>query len=211
MLCLVCLPIAARTQAGGADQSKITITKIAGNVPAKDAYIVRYNVDRATRESGYETGSLHILYSDKTEVVEQLPPKQNTAENSIALNEEGFTGPKLAEDKRTIAWTEQFYNYGTSYSIPMVLAVYRSGKNVVEIQQGQMVWDWTFLDKGKHIAAVWGPVHFSDVGDYQLYDTDTGRMIDEVLASTEVEGKNGARHKLAPDAPAWARELEKQQ
>jgi hypothetical protein len=210
ILWLVRLPAAAWTQTNGADQPKITITKIDGNVPAADAYIVKYYVDKAAPESGYETGSLHILYGDKTEVIEKLPPKQKPTEDSVVFNEEGITEPKAAEDKRTIAWTEQFDNCCTSYSIPLVLAVYHSGGHIVEIQQGQMVWNWMLLAGGKRIAAVWGPVHFSDIGDYQLYDTETGHIIDEVLANAEVEGKNGTVHGLGPNAPAWARQLERQ-
>lgn len=174
MLWMVCLPIASWGQTGSADPSKVSAKRIEGNVPAKDAYIVKYYVDKAAPESHYETGSLHVLYSDKTEVIEKLPAKQKSTDNSVVLNEEGITEPRLAEDKRTIAWMEQFDNLDTSYSIPLVLAVYRSGKNIVEIQQGQMVWNWIFLDGGKRIAAVWGPVHFSDFGNYQLYDTETG-------------------------------------
>ena len=209
MMWLLCLPLAAWTQASRADQPKITTTSIGGNVPGKDKYIVKYYVDRAPAESEYETGSLHILYSDKTEVIQKLPPKQKSTEDNAVFNEEGITEPKLAEDKRTIAWTEQFDNCCTSYSIPLVLAVYHSGKNIVEIQQGEMVWRWMFLDGGKRIAAVWGPVH-SDTGDYQLYDTETGHLIDEVLAGAEVEGKKGNFHGLRADAPTWAKELEKQ-
>jgi hypothetical protein len=210
MFWLLCLPV-ARAQTRAADQPKTATTNIAGIEPAKDAYIVKYYVDKAAPESGYETGSLHILYSDKTEVVERLPPRENSTENNIVCNEVGITEPKLAEDKRTIAWTEQFENCCTSSSIPLVLAIYHSGKNIVEIQQGQMVWNWMFVDGGKRIAAVWGPVHFSDIGDYQLYGSEAGQMIDEVLGDKEVEGKNGTIHGLGSDAPAWAKELEKLQ
>lgn len=209
MMWLLCLPLAAWTQASRTDQPKITTTSIGGNVPGKDAYIVKYYVDRAPAGSEYETGSLHILYSDKTEVIQKLPPKQKSTEDKVVFNEEGITEPKLAEDKRTIAWTEQFDNCCTSYSIPLVLAVYHSGKSIVEIQQGEMVWRWMFLDGGKRIAAVWGPVH-CDTGDYQLYDTEIGHLIDEVLAGAEVDGKNGNIHRLRADAPAWAKQLEKQ-
>lgn len=210
MLWMVCLPIAAWGQTGSADPSKVSAKRIEGDVPTKDAYVVRYYVDKAAPGSGYETGSLHVLYSDKTEVIEKLPAKQKSTDKSVVLNEEGITEPRLADDKRTIAWTEQFDNGSTSYSIPLVLAVYRSGKNIVEIQQGQMVWNWMFLDGGKRIAAVWGPVHSSDVGDYQLYDTESGRMIAEVVADAEVGEKNENIHGLRPDAPAWAKVLEKQ-
>lgn len=211
MLWGVCLPIVAWGQKGSADPPKVSVRRMEGNVPAKDAYIVKYYVDKAAPESDYETGSLHVVYSDQTEVIEKLPAKQKSTDNSVVLNEEGITEPRMDEDKRTIAWTEQFDNSGTSYSIPLVLAVYRSGKNIVEIEQGQMVWNWRFLDGGKRIAAVWGPVHSSDIGDYQLYDTETGKMIAELVADAEVDGKNGNIHGLRPDAPGWAKALEKQQ
>ena len=211
LFCLLCLPVAVFAQTKDADQPKITITKIDGTVPANDAWIVKYYVDEPSPGSDYETGSLHIIYSDKTEVVEKLPPKRKSTADDVEFNEVGITDPKSAEDKRTIAWTEQFENCCTSYSIPLVLAVYRAGKNIVEIQQGEMVWNWMFVEGGKNVAAVWGPLHLSDIGDYQLYDTETGRMIEEVIGDKEVEGKDGTIHGLGPDAPAWAKELEKQQ
>jgi|SRR5208282_35196 len=211
MFWLLCLPVATCAQTKEADQPKISITKIDGAVPSNDVYIVKYYIDKATPGSDYETGSLHIIYSDKTEVVERLRPKEKSTADNVVFNEEGISEPKVAADKRTIAWTEQFDNCCTSYSIPLVLAIYRSGKNIVHIQQGLMVWDWMFCDGGKRVAAVWGTVHFSDIGDYQLYDTETGHMIDEVIANEEVEGKNGPIHGLGPGAPAWAKELGKQQ
>jgi len=209
MLWLLCLPVAAWAQTK--DQPKITITKIDGTVPANDAYIIKYYVDEATPGSGYESGSLHVIYSDKTEVIEKLPPKEKSAADNVVFNEVGITEPKLAADRRTIAWTEQFENCCTAYSIPLVVAIYRSGKNIVEIQQGQMVWNWMFVDGGSRVAAVWGPVHLSDIGDYQLYDAETGRMFEEVVGDKEVAGKNGPYHGLGPSAPAWAKELEKLQ
>ena len=207
-LWLVYLPLAAWAQPSRADQPKIAITRIDGTVPAADAYIVRCYIDKAAPGSGYETGSLHVVYSDQTEVTERLRPKEKGSKDSVVFNETAFAEPRVGEDKRTIAWTEQFENYGTSYSIPLVLAVYRSGNNIVEIQQGQMVWNWMLLEGGKRLAAVWGPVHSSDIGDYELYDTETGRMIDEVFADAEVAGKNGTVHGLGANAPVWAKQLE---
>ncbi|MFZ1918277.1 MAG: hypothetical protein WAU58_11935 [Terriglobales bacterium] len=211
MFWLLCLPVAAYPQTEDADQPQIRITKIHRTAPAKDAYIVKYYVDKAPPGSDYETGSLHIIYSDKTEVVEKLPPKEKSAADNTAFNEEGLGEPKVAGDKRTIAWTEQFDNCCTSYTIPLVLAIYRSGDNIVHIRQGLMVWGWMFRDGGEHVAAVWGTVHFSDIGDYQLYDTETGHMVDEVIGNEEIEGKNGTVHGLGQDAPAWAKELGKQE
>lgn len=211
MLCLLCLPLAVSAQAKDPDQPIVNVTKIADAPPSNYAYIVKYHVDDAPAGSDYETGSLHIIYSDKTEVIEKLPPKQKSTADNVVYDEVGITDLKLSEDRRTIAWTENFANGGTSYSIPMVLAIYRSGKNLVEIQQGQMVWNWMFVDSGKRIATVWGPVHGSDIGDYQLYDTETGRMIERAIGDKKIESKDGTIHGVGPGAPAWVKEMEKLQ
>ncbi|MFI5113894.1 MAG: hypothetical protein ACHP7J_02035 [Terriglobales bacterium] len=200
-LWLLCLSVVAGAQIKDRDQPAVSTTEIHGSAPGGDAYIVKCYVDEALPGSGYETGSLHIVYSDKTEVVETLPAKQKSTEDNIVFNEEGITDPKVAPDKRTVGWTENFDNCCTSYSVPVVLAIYTSGKSILHIQQGQMVWYWTFRDNGKRVAAVWGPTHGPEVGDYQLYDVKTGRMLSEVYGDAKTQS-------LKPDAPEWARQTE---
>jgi len=183
------------------DSPTIVRTKIHGKLPASTADIVRFYIDEAPSNSGYETGNLHIIYSDKTEVIEKVPPKKESTENGFVKNQEGISDPKLADDKRTIGWTEDMNNCATSYAVPLAIAVYQSGKTVLHIQQGQMVWFWRFLDGGKKIAAVWGPTHGREVGDYQLYDVSTGRMLSEVFGNQKSQS-------LDPDAPEWAKQTE---
>jgi hypothetical protein len=190
-------------QAEAADQPAVKSTKIESAVPAGNAYIVKYCVDKPSSGSGYETGSLHIIYSDKTEIIEKLRPKAKSTEQTTVYNQEGIAKVKLALDKRTIGWEESFDNCCTSYSIPLVLAIYRSGRTILHIQQGQMLWYWTFRDGGKQVAAVWGTTHGPSVGDYQLYDVETGRMVSEVFGDP-------ATQSLSADAPEWAKETERQ-
>lgn len=159
-------------------------------------------MDEPSPNSGYGTGNLHIAYSDKTEIVRALRPKGRSTEGNIVYNQEGITDVKAAPDKRTIGWAETFDNCCTSYSIPLVLAIYRSGDTILEIRQGQMLWYWTFRDGGKRIAAVWGPTHGPEVGDYQLYDAKTGQLISKVFG-------NSATQSLSTDAPEWAKETER--
>ncbi len=199
---LLCLAVVANAQTKGRYQPGVRTTEIDGRAPRGDAYIVKCYVDEAPPGSGYETGNLHIVYSDKTEVVERLQAKQKSTEHDVVFNEEGITDPKIAPDKRTAGWTENFDNCCTSYSIPLVLAVYSSGKRILHIQQGQMVWYWIFRDGGKRVAAVWGTTHGPEVGDYQLYDVKTGRMLSEVFGDEETQS-------LKPDAPEWAKETER--
>jgi hypothetical protein len=195
------LPVLSYSQTQNGGQWPERITEIHGPAPAETAHIIESYVDKAPSDSGYETGSLHIKYSDKTEVVETLRPKQKSPEKEIVENQEGITDLKVAEDQRTIGWAETFDNCCTSYSIPMGLAIYRSGKTVLHIQQGQMLWYWMFDKGGKQAIAVWGTTHGPEVGDYQLYDTQTGKMLGEVSGDEEIQG-------LKSNAPEWAKGAE---
>jgi hypothetical protein len=190
-------------QTADGDQPAVKVTEIKVNVPAENAYIIKYYVDEPSPDSGYETGKLHIIYSDKTEVTERLLPKKKSTERNIVSNQEGITDVKVAPDKRTIGWAETFDNCGTSHSIPLVLAIYRSGSTILNVQQGQMLWYWTFRDGGKHVAAVWGPTHGPYGGDYQLYDVGTGHLVSEVFGDPTTQS-------LKADAPEWTKQIEQQ-
>jgi hypothetical protein len=182
-------------------QEGVSVTEIQGPAAAETAHIVKYYVDKAAPGSDYETGSLHIVYTDGTEIIEKLPPKEKSTEANTVYNQEGISDLEVAADKRTIGWTEMVDNCCTSYSVPLSVAIYQSGKEVLHIQQGQMVWYWTFLDGGKRVSVVWGPTHGPEVGDYQLYDAKTGRMLSEVFGKEDIQA-------LAPDAPEWAKLVE---
>jgi hypothetical protein len=183
------------------DQPTITVTKVQGNIPSKYAYIVKYSVD-TTDPNGYiATGNLTIEYSDGTKVVEKVPPARKSPENETVFNKMGFNDVEVSSDRRTIGWTELFENCGTSYPVPEVLAIYQSGKTITHIQQGQMVWEWVFLDDGKHVSAVWGPTHGPDAGDYQLYDAQSGYMLSEFFGG---EGSNPKK----PEAPEWVKQTD---
>jgi hypothetical protein len=184
------------------EQPAVTTTEIHVSIPRKGAHIVKYYVDQAVPDSGYETGSLHLVYSDGTEIVETLRPKKKSTADNVVFNEEAITDLKVALDKRSVGWTENFDNCCTSYSVPLVLTIYNSGKRLVHIQQGQMVWYWNFRDGGKRVAAVWGPTHGPEVGDYQLYDVKTERKVAEVYGDQNTQS-------LRSDAPEWAKQTEK--
>jgi hypothetical protein len=203
-LCFALLPIPLCAQTNK-DQPSITYTDMRGSVPAQNAHIVKYYVDAPSSSSGDETGNLHILYSDKTEVSDTFRPKRQITDdsNDVVYNQRGINDVKMTSDARIIGWAETIENGGTSYAIPYALAIYRSGKTILHIEQGQMLWFWTFRDGGKHIAAVWGPTHGPEVGDYQLYDSRTGRLLSEVFGDPKTQS-------LSADAPEWAKEAERE-
>jgi len=200
---LLLAPFAARAAAAAGDHPAVTFTNINDNVPAENAYIIRFYVDQPPPDSSYETGNLHILYSDNREITAALLPKEKRTGSNIVYNQQGITEVRLAPDKRTIGWEETFDNCCTSYSVPLVLAVYRSRGTILRIQQGQMLWRWAFREGGKQVAAVWGATHGPEVGDYQLYEVETGRLISEVFGDP-------ATQSLRADAPEWAKELDRQ-
>ena len=183
---MMMLPLAAGAQK--VDEAFQHKTDSANLTPAAGSYIVKYYVDEAAPGSAYETGPLHIIYSDGLDVVQKLPPKKESTDREIVQNQEGISDPQLAEDKKTMGWTETFDNVGTSYAVPLVLVLYQSGKIIRSIQQGQMVWSWAFVDGGKKVAVVWGLTHGTEVGDFQRYDVNTGRMLSEVFGDSDIQG-----------------------
>jgi hypothetical protein len=54
---------------------------------------------------------------------------------------------------------------------------------------------------GKRVAVVFGPTHGPEVGDYQLYDVKTGKLVSEVWGDAETQS-------LKTDAPDWAKHLQ---
>lgn len=169
--------------------------------PKSNAYIAKYYVSKAAAGSNYDTGPLHIVYSDGTDVVQNFPPRKKSTANEIVYDQEGFSDVQLAEDRQTLGWTETYENAGTSYAIPLVVVLYRSGKVLQRLQTGQMVWNWMFFDGGKRAGVVWGPTHGPEVGDFVLYNASTGKALAEVYGDPDTQA-------LKADAPGWAKELE---
>jgi len=164
------------------------------------AEITSYSVEGAKEDSGY-TGPLHVLYDDRTEVVQALPSPKASTDKDRAFNAVGFSDIQLAADKQTLGWTINVENCCTSYPIPLSLVIFRHGRVLHTFAQGQMVWSWMFFLGGKRIAVVFGPTHGPEIGDYRLYDVQTGKLISEISGDEATQA-------LKPDAPEWAQLLQ---
>jgi hypothetical protein len=201
------LPIAlawsACAMAQGADpQSAAPPSTLSGRArPTAQAKVVKVFVEDADRDA---TGPLHIVYNDATDDVQRLPPKQQRKALGADPGEiqEGYSDPQVARDRKTVGWTETYDSCCQSYPIPLVLTLYRSGRIIRRIEHGQMLWSWMFLDGSRRGAVVWGPTHGPEVGDFRLYDVATGRMLAQAFGDESTQ-------ELEPDAPAWAKQLEK--
>jgi hypothetical protein len=163
--------------------------------PTADSKVVKVFTERSGE---YETGPLHITYSDGMDVVDTVPP---TAEPKTEDSQAGFSDLEISSDEVTVGWAETYWECCQSYPIPLVLTLYRSGKIIQRIRQGQMLWAWSFVDGTTQAATVWGTTHGPEVGDYRLYDVKTGRMLAEVYGDDELQ-------QLKSNAPDWAQKLQ---
>jgi hypothetical protein len=120
-----------------------------GGRPTANANVVEFFVEKP---GSNETGSLHIIYSDGAEVVAVLPPED--ARKGDEENQGGISDVQLAGDQKTVGWAQTYFIGGQSYLIPLVLTLYGSGSIIRRIRQGQVIWDWAFLDGARKVATV---------------------------------------------------------
>jgi hypothetical protein len=109
-------------------------------------------------------GKAHLVYRDGAARTPAAEAEQVGCENIT-----------VAGDRHTVGWSVLVENCCTSYPIPIAVVVYRNGKQRV-ISPGQMVWEWRFIDEGKRIAVLSGPVH-GDATAANLYDAQSGRVL----------------------------------
>jgi hypothetical protein len=164
-------------------------------------YITKFFIAEPAPGSGYETGPLHIIYGDGTEIVQTLPPLKSSTDKEIVFNAVGFSGVELAQDRETLGWTINVQNCCTSYSIPLSVVVFQHKRVLHTFDQGQMVWSWMFVERGKQVAVVFGPTHGPEVGDYRLYDVKAGNLVSEVCGDVDTQS-------LKTNAPDWAKRLQ---
>lgn len=171
-----------------------------GCAPFTGAFIVGFHIDEADSDSGYETGPLHIQYTDGCHIVQELPAKRESTAAEAVYNQEGFANVQLAADQQTLGWLELIDNCCTSYAVPQALVFFRGGKVLHAVTPGQMIYNWAFLDGGKRAGLICGTVHGKAVNAYQLYDVRSGKMLAETHDDPTTE-------KLPANAPAWTKEL----
>jgi hypothetical protein len=85
--------------------------------PTADAKVAQLFVEKPGE---YETGALHIIYSDGVDVVEAVPPK---AEPKAEDSQAGFSELKVARDRETVGWGETYWECCQSYPITLVLTL----------------------------------------------------------------------------------------
>ena len=95
---------------------------------------------------------MHIVYSDGLHIVEDLPPKEESTPETTCAQCRGIWNDQLADDRQALGWTVHVDNCGTSYTIPLSLTIFRSGKVIQTIEPGQMIWGWMFRPGGQQVV-----------------------------------------------------------
>jgi hypothetical protein len=119
------------------------------------------NVSRAYCD---KDGKAHIVYRGGAERTLPVEPGQV-----------GCDHISIAADGRTVGWSVLVENDGTSYPIAISVLLYRDKSQTV-ISPAQAVWEWQFIDGGKRVAVLSGPLH-GGASEAKLYDSHSGKVL----------------------------------
>jgi hypothetical protein len=124
----------------------------------------------------HDNGTIDIWYNSYHSSVTPKEIDPNASPDS-PVNTENLA---LAADGKTLGWLVDYKNCCTSYPIPKVLVLYKSGRTFQKFSSDMMIWNWRFYKDGQQLALLEGPPHGGGChGDYKLYDIMTGKMLDE--------------------------------
>jgi len=130
----------------------------AGSSGLKSTEIIKVDID--------SSGKVHLLDSAGHEVV---PPADK--------NQADCRSAKIAEDRRTVGWLAEYPNADNSYPLPLILVIYRDGRVIQQIEPGQCIWDWQFLERGAEVVFWTGPTHGDFVPHCELHDVSNGKLL----------------------------------
>jgi hypothetical protein len=136
--------------------------------PAQNAHIVKYDANGGD-------GPLRLSYSDGT-IVEIPRERGRVKEGDETLPQVEFSEIQVADDRVHIGWLADYLICAQSYPCHISPVVFRAGHrpSYLDSHQG-VVWDWAFLAGGEQVVVHSGLPHGDAVGQYTLYDSDSGR------------------------------------
>lgn len=115
-------------------------------------------------------------------------------------DQQGFESITISPDGSAVGWAAGFDNCCTSYSIPVLVEVYKGGQRHT-FDPTMAPWDWCFVDGSTRIAARSTTVHGPQDAVFQLWDLATDQ---------EVESFYWGQNEKPRRAPAWVEALEKE-
>ena len=107
--------------------------------------------------------------------------------------------PAIAQDRSACGWFVQYKWPGVQYTIPQVVAVYSPGRSLKyfgpsDVNLIVMV-SCIFVRGGKQVAIYRDTLHGPSAPTFELYDVETGRMLDTFYGE------------LTRKSPPWTRGL----
>jgi hypothetical protein len=155
--------------------------------PAANARIVKYEA--------LNDGLLRVSYNDGTTL--EIPKERGrVGKANGALPQAAFSKIQIADDRIHIGWLADYMICAQSYPCPLELVVFQAGHapRYLSSEVG-IVWEWAFLAGGKQVVVHSGFPHGDALGQYTLYDSDSGQR----------------RESFVPDerpAPKWVQALQ---
>ena len=128
------------------------------------AFVPRSSAQDISRAYCGKDGKAHLVYRDDSVKTLRSEPKQVGCQDIV-----------VTADGRTVGWSVLVENCCTSYPIPTSIVVYSGNRRTI-ISVGQMVWEWRFIDAGKRVAVLSGPVH-GEAAEANLYDAHSGKTV----------------------------------
>ena len=133
-----------------------------------------------------KSGDVHLVDSDDKNI-------------SIRKRSEAVSDPKIASDKLTAGWLLED-RAGTSYTLPLGLTVYRSGRvlHTFAPSDWPIIVRWEFFMDGKQVGFSSSASHGPEAERrwYELRDVQTGRIV------------QSWNDQHSDKAPAWVQALD---
>lgn len=112
----------------------------------------------------------------------------------------GVQDIKIAADRRSVGWLEQYPGPLSDSPVAAKLAIWRDGKIIRTFPTDQSYWSWAFVPggggQGLRVAFHTGPLHGERASHCELRDAITGR----VIADWDGDLEDAAR-------PSWVKRL----
>lgn len=113
----------------------------------------------------------------------QLVIVKTHGERVVVRKAEGqtaFAAPRMSPARTAVAAQAMFRIGGVSYDVPLALVVYAAGREHRFRGVGLPIFQWGFSADGTRIAYGQEPTHFACAVHYELRDTRSGRLVDEI-------------------------------
>jgi hypothetical protein len=142
-----------------------------------------------------------VLSPDRTELTFSVNGRATKAPLTHD-RQEGFMGPAVSADGRTIGWLALTTNCCTSYPLPTALVFYRDGKAWAALTEATPIWRWELDRDGKTVIYAVHPPHGGYVVQYFKRHVPSGKLLERRTCDPEVPAEASGKA-----LPAWVKRV----